>query len=142
MSEMLHEIEIEASPEKVFEALTTEAGFKGWWTVDSEAKPAVGSLSTFGFFKRAVVFKMRVVELTPAKTVRWHCEGDWEEWIGTKLRFDLEPWNNSGTRVRFNHAGWLSTRGDFARCNTSWGALMVLLKSYSEGKQPGPFFKE
>jgi uncharacterized protein YndB with AHSA1/START domain len=141
MAEMVHEIEIEASSEKIFEALT-QTGFKSWWTTDCEAKPMVGSLAFFGFFKRAVVFKTRVVELTPAKTVRWDCEGDWEEWTGTKLRFDLEPWGNGGTRVRFNRAGWFSTRGDFARCNTTWGALMVLLKGYSEGKKSEPFFKE
>ncbi len=142
MSEMLHEVEIEASPEKVFEALTTEAGLKGWYTTDCKAKPVVGSLATLGFLKRAVVFKMRMVELTQAKAVRWRCEGDWEEWIGTTLRFDLEPWGKGGTRVRFNHAGWLSTRGVYASCNTTWGALMILLKKYSEGKNPGPFFTE
>jgi uncharacterized protein YndB with AHSA1/START domain len=63
MAEMLHGVEIEASPEKVFEALTTEAGFKGWCTVDGDAKPAVTSLSTFGIFNRASDFERRMEKL-------------------------------------------------------------------------------
>ena len=142
MAEMLHEIQIDATPDKVFGALTTEEGLKGWWTADSKAEPRVGTLATFGFYKRKLIFKMRVVELVSGKLVRWHCEGDWEEWIGTKLRFDLERHGEKGTLVRFNHAGWLSTRGVFSTCNTTWGALMVLLKKYSEGMNPGPYFVE
>src|SRR5579859_7630624 len=140
MAEMHHEITIEAPPEKIFEALTTEKGFKAWWTPDCQAKPTVGSVATFGFFKRAVVFKMKIAELTPGKTVRWRCDGDWEEWIGTTLRFDLEPGRKGGTLLRFNHAGWATTRGVYAECNTSWGALMVHIKNYAEGGKPDPFF--
>jgi uncharacterized protein YndB with AHSA1/START domain len=139
MAEMLHEIQIEAFPDKVFKALTTEEGLKSWWTADTEAKPRVGGVAVFGFFNRSIVFKMRIDRLEPDKLIKWTCEGDWEEWIGTKLQFDLEL-GDGGTLVRFSHSGWRSTEGVFAKCNTTWGALMVRLKDYCEGKTPGPFF--
>ena len=35
MAEILHEITVQAAPDKIFEAITTEHGLKSWWTVDT-----------------------------------------------------------------------------------------------------------
>jgi len=34
MADMYHEIQINASPAKVYEAITTQKGLRGWWTGD------------------------------------------------------------------------------------------------------------
>ncbi|MCI0622058.1 MAG: SRPBCC domain-containing protein [Acidobacteria bacterium] len=140
MADMIHQVTIAASPEKVFQALTTQEGLKSWWTSDTEAEPRVGSTALFGFDKRSVVFKMNVDELAPKKRVRWSCVDGPAEWKGTKLRFDLESDDEGGTTVRFVHSGWRKTGDMFGICNTTWGALMVRLKAYVEGENPGPFF--
>ncbi|MHC4459406.1 MAG: SRPBCC family protein [Planctomycetota bacterium] len=140
MADILHNITIEASSEIVFEALTTSEGLKGWWSADSEAEPKVGSLAVFGFFNRTTVLRMRIDELAPPKRVKWTCEGDVDEWVGTELQFDLEPQEEGGTIINFRHGGWQTTEGIFAECNTTWGHLMFRLKAYAEGKNPGPLF--
>ncbi len=140
MAEMLHQIQIKAPADKVFQAISTEEGLKSWWTADTEAQPRIGSTAIFGFFKRSTVFKMRIEELTPNRQLKWSCDSGPDEWIGTKLRFDLQSHPDGDTVVRFAHAGWRSTEGAFPLCNTTWGALMVRLKGYCEGKSPGPFF--
>jgi uncharacterized protein YndB with AHSA1/START domain len=140
MSEMLHQIEIEAPPERVFEGLATGAGLQGWWTGDAVAEPNAGSVVELGFYGRSTVFHMRVDELVPGKTVRWTCVGDAEEWAGTHLRWDLKE-TDMGTEVRFVHGGWTSTDGWFATCNTTWGELMYRLKDWAEGEEPGPHFE-
>ena len=140
MTDILHKISINASAEDIYNAITTAEGLKSWWAVDTEAEPRTESLALFGFFNRTVVFRMRIDELTPFKRVRWSCEGDVDEWTGTKLQFDLEPGEEGETLVSFRHGGWRSTEGDYAYCNTTWGTLMFRLKAFGEGKNPGPLF--
>lgn len=101
MADMIHQVTIAASPEKIFQALTTQESLKSWWASDTEAEPRVGSIALFGFDKRSVVFKMTVDELVSKKRVRWSCVDGPDEWKGTKLRFDLESDEEGGTIVRF-----------------------------------------
>ncbi|MCI0693111.1 SRPBCC domain-containing protein [candidate division KSB1 bacterium] len=101
MADMVHQVTIAASPEKVFQALTTQEGLKSWWTSDTEAEPRVGNTALFGFDNRSVVFKMHVDELVPKKLVKWSCVDGPDEWKGTQLRFDLESDDEGGTIVRF-----------------------------------------
>ncbi len=141
MSEILHYITIQAPPEQVFEAITTQEGLQGWWTDDTVAEPRVGSVAEFGFYNRAVVFRMKVEALEPAKRVRWNCIGGPEEWIGTEITFALAPAEGGGTGLHFDHAGWRYAEGEYRGCNTTWGHLMFYLKQYAESEAPGPFFK-
>ncbi len=140
MPEILHEIEIDARPDAVFRALTTEAGFMEWWTLDVETTAEAGSVATFGFYDRSTVFRMRIDELIPDRLIRWTCLGDVEEWTGTSLVFELSEYEGGGTVVRFSHTGWRSVTGFFRQCNTTWGALMYRLRDYCEGKNPGALF--
>ena len=75
MTDMHHEIPINAAPEKVYEAIATQEGLRGWWTGDSAAEPRVGSVAEFGFYNRQFLFLMRIDELTPGKRVVWSCLG-------------------------------------------------------------------
>ncbi len=141
MATLYHEIRIDAPPERVYEALTTTEGLRGWWTPDASAEPIVGSIAVFGFYNRAVVFRMRIDALRPNRRVDWTCVGDYESWLNTRISWQLKK-VDGGTLTKFRHAGWPSVRGTFAETNTTWGALMYHLKSYCEGNAPGPFFKE
>ena len=42
MAEFKHQIPINAAPEKVYAALATSTGLKGWWTADSKADEKAG----------------------------------------------------------------------------------------------------
>jgi uncharacterized protein YndB with AHSA1/START domain len=141
MAELKHQIPIEASPDKIYAALTTQAGLRSWWTADTKAEEKVGGSAEFGFDKRAIVFRMKIEKLEPGRSVVWSCHGDLPEWNGTTLTWDLEK-NHSGTTVRFTHAGWNAVTEMFAICNSSWGELMYRLKNYVEGKNPGPHWTE
>lgn len=140
MADMQHEISIDASPEKVYQAVTTPEGLRGWWTADSVAEARVGAIAEFGFYNRATVFRMRIDELTPGKRVVWSCLGNDEQWKGTRLTWDITPDKDGETTLHFVHGGWRAATGYFASCNTTWGALMYRLKDYVEGKRPGPMW--
>ena len=141
MTDILHEITIQAPAGKVFDAITTEAGLKGWWTADTRSSGKKGSTATFGFYNKSMVLEMRYDEVERAHHLRWSCVGGPGEWNGAAVAFDLEP-AEQGTKVRFRHSGWKSTDGIFPKVNTGWGGLMYSLKKYVESGKPAPMFGE
>lgn len=141
MAEMRHQIPIDATPERVYDAIATQKGLQGWWTADTVAEPRVGSVAEFGFYNRKSVFRMRIEELTPGKRVVWTCIGDNDEWKGTRLTWEISQ-KNQASMLRFVHGDWRSTTTFFASCNSTWGMLMYRLKDFVEGKNPGPYWKE
>jgi uncharacterized protein YndB with AHSA1/START domain len=134
-----HAIDMAAPPAKIYEAITSAASLRAWWTPDAAAEATVGSVAEFGFFNRAVVFRMKVAELVPDARVVWECIGGPDDWPGTRLTWEISP-ADKGARLRFTHGGWPSTAGHCATSNTTWGALMHHLRSYVEGKARGPYF--
>lgn len=141
MAKMYHEIEIEARPEKVFEALTSQKGLSGWWTVDSSVtEPAEGKVAEFGFENRAVVFTMRIDKVSPPELLVWKCVGGPKEWKGTRLRWEISK-TKDGSDLMFTHSRWKTVDETFRSCNSTWGELMYRLKAYVESGKPDPHFK-
>lgn len=140
MVDILHQIIIDAIPSEVYSAITSEQGLKSWWTTDVGGESKVGSVLIFGFYKRSVVFRMRIDKLSPYETINWTCLGDPAEWKDTKLVWELKQKNNNQTILTFSHTGWPSTEGEYKMCNTTWGHLMMLLKDYVEKGMINPFF--
>ena len=137
MAEMKHQIPINATPEKVYAALATQAGLRNWWTADTNAEERVGGKAEFGFDRRGMVFRMKIEKLEPSKSVIWSCHGDHPEWAGTTLTWHIAG-DGGPTVLRFTHSGWKSISDFYAMCNSTWGELIYRLKGYLEGKNPGP----
>ncbi len=89
MPNIKHVLMIASTPAKVYDAVTTEAGIKSWWTTETIAKPEVGHINEqrFGdpYFN-----KMKVVALEPNTRVDWKCVDGDPEWIDTDLTFEIE----------------------------------------------------
>ena len=67
MPDILHRVGIDAPPERVYEALTTSEGLRGWWVAEAKGDPASGGTIDFGFCR------MQVLEAVPGERVRWRC---------------------------------------------------------------------
>jgi len=141
MAEIRHQIRIKAAPDKVYAAIATQAGLRGWWSADTHADEKVGGKAEFGFDKRGMVFRMNIENLDPGKRVVWSCHGDHPEWNGTILTWELAP-EGDGTTLGFTQSHWKSVSDFCAMCNSTWGELMYRLKDYAEGRNPGPHWKE
>jgi uncharacterized protein YndB with AHSA1/START domain len=137
MPDILHRIEIKASPEKVYHSLSDEKGLAGWWTTNTKASAKVGAIDQFRFDDRGGS-DMEVVELVPGKRVKWRCVDGAKEWIGTELTFDLKQ-ENGHTIVLFVQRGWKEPVEFTHYCSTKWAVYMLSLKSLCETGRGKPY---
>ena len=129
MPEIRHNVVIKTTPEKVYEAITTQEGLASWWAKQTIAKPEVEfvNIFTFGTFRN----EMKITILNPNKKVEWKCINSIKEWIDTNILFDLEE-KEGHTLLRFTHSGWRAVTDTFAGCNYDWGRFMTSLKLFCE----------
>jgi uncharacterized protein YndB with AHSA1/START domain len=140
-TDLIHRIDIAASGQKIYDAITTEEGIRAWWTNDVKMEAKAGGQALFGFQNHFIVFQMRIEELTPPLLVRWKCvESNSPDWIGTTQEFRLEPQNDRETLLKFCHGDWRSGGDHCYYCNTTWGHLLVNLKNYTERGVKNPYF--
>lgn len=137
MASIKHYLRIKALPEKVYSALTTSEGLKGWWTVNTNTEEKIGGIAEFIFGER-YHNKMEIIKLKRNRRVEWKCfQGD-KEWINTTFEFDIEG-KEEDTILRFSHSNWKEETDFFASCNYQWGYYMRSLANYCEKGEGTPF---
>jgi uncharacterized protein YndB with AHSA1/START domain len=158
MPHIRHELIIGASPEKVYNAISGQAGLQAWWTPGADASPEVDSVARFPFGPK--YFKeMEIMELKPNEEVKWICIKGAEEWIDTTITFKLQSADkeallnahpeitdqlqqNSGddvTLLIFHHDNWNEYSAMFAECNYTWGRFLRSLKLFCETGKGHPW---
>ena len=136
MVDILHKVGIKSSSlNDVYKALTTREGLSGWWTTDTQGEGKVGGVLQFRF--GAGGFDMKVLELEPAKRVLWQVVDGPEEWIDTKISFDLKQ-EGDWTIVLFKHQGWKEPVEFMHHCSTKWAVFLLSLKSLLETGKGAP----
>jgi uncharacterized protein YndB with AHSA1/START domain len=131
------EIELGAPPARVYEAIATADGVRSWWT-DGTFGDAVGEIGRLRFGHGWT--ELRIERLVSERAVEWSCVGQDidhfdppDEWVGTRIRFDLEPLDE-GTRTKlvFVHEG-LAGLGCEEMCTKGWAHYIgVSLKGLVE----------
>ena len=134
MADILHRVGIRSSVNDVYKALATREGGAAWWTGDTKGESKVGGVLKFTFSSGGAEiggFDMKVLELQPAKRVLWEVVEGPQEWIGTRVGFDLKQ---SGERaiVLFKHQGWREPVEFMHHCSTKWAIYLMSLKSLVE----------
>lgn len=138
MPDILHRVGIlSESPRPVYEALTSLAGLRSWWTDSVRGEGKVGSSLQFRFGDRGG-FDMRVIELVPSARVLWEVIGGPEEWLGTRVRFDLHQ-ADGYTILLFKHQGWKEPVEFMHHCSTKWAIFLMSLKSLLETGSGAPY---
>jgi len=140
MPDILHKVGIKsASSSDVYEALTTIEGLSAWWTTTTQGDNNIGGVLQFRFGNGG--FDMKVLELDPARRVLWQVVDGPEEWIGTKISFDLRR-EGDWTIVLFKHAGWKEPVEFMHHCSTKWAVFLLSLKSLLETGKGAPWPNE
>ena len=127
-------VDVEASPARVYQILTTTQGQSAFWTADCDV---YADHARFGFPGEATV----EVDITtqPERLVRMHATsgvthgGTWE--------YELHP-ADEGTTVLFRDLGFpeQSPDLDLGRTAQTWARIMDRLVSYVATGKPQPYF--
>ncbi len=131
MHNILHKVEINASPESLYHAIASSEGLSGWWA-HTETNGETGDLCRVFFGpNRDHEVTFRINELDTGNKVVWQCEnGPWQE-TGA-FTFEIKP-NENGSTLYFTHEGWPEADDFFRHCNSKWGYfLTVSLKPFLE----------
>jgi uncharacterized protein YndB with AHSA1/START domain len=138
--DILHRVGIRSSTDEVYKALATREGLAAWWTSNTQGESKVGGALQFRFSADGVDiggFDMKVLELDPAKRVLWQVVGGPEEWIGTKIDFELKQ-EGDYSIVNFKHQGWKEPVEFMHHCSTKWAIFLMSLKSLVETGKGAP----
>jgi uncharacterized protein YndB with AHSA1/START domain len=136
MVDILHRIGVTASPEEVYAALTTIDGLAGWWTQETDGDGDVGGVLRFRF-GTAGGFDMKVLDAQPETLVLWQVIDGPQEWVGTRIRFDLKR-EDDFTIVLFRHEGWREPVEFMYHCSTKWASFLLSLKKLLETGKGDP----
>jgi uncharacterized protein YndB with AHSA1/START domain len=103
MDTILHVVDIHASPETIFKAVSTGEGLAGWWSTKVTAPEEIGGIVDFTFggdFNP----DMEITALESPGLVSWRCVGGHVPWQDSTFSFavlDME----SGTHTARFHSG-------------------------------------
>ncbi len=137
MHDVLFRFETTAAPATVIEALTTTAGITQFWTVDAKVPSRVGESLTLGFKQAPAPFDL-TLEQSDEATVIWRTETFPPHWVGTTVRWDIEP-TGDGANVRFRH-GPFSDDDEAGMVAFTWGLILAQLKQLAETGSATPVF--
>lgn len=132
MNAIKDEVRIGTTASKVYEALTRQAGYRGWWNAVSEVPESVGGEAKLRFVKdgNPVNMRFRIDELKANESVRWTCVAhDMPSWVGTSLTWRIKE-SGSSIVVSLDHAGWKDAAPEMVA--KGWKHFLGSLKSYVE----------
>jgi hypothetical protein len=124
----------------VYTAQATREGLADWWTNNTQGESKVGELLQFRFSADGSEiggFDMQVLELDPAKRVRWQVIDGPAEWIDTNISWDLKQEGDYAV-ILFKHQGWKEPVEFMHHCSTKWAIFLMSLKSLLETGKGAP----
>ncbi len=144
---VVSEIEIAAPPDRVFQALTTPAELKRWFTSAEcpakfwEMDPHLGGHYRYATEKGSIMVNGvsefechgEIVEYDPPRVLAYTWLANWHEDIThrTIVRWELTP-TKTGTRVNVKHSGLSDeavARKDYAG---GWPGVLEMLKNFAQ----------
>jgi uncharacterized protein YndB with AHSA1/START domain len=139
MVDIFEDFPVDASPARVFQAVSEPAELDCWWTLkcSGRAEPGASYELDFGpgYQWRAAVtrcvlnaeFELRITSADA-------------DWLGTRVGFTLEP-KNGRTWVRFHHIGWPATNEHYRISVYCWAMYLRLMRRHIETGEIVPYEK-
>ena len=140
MADIAIQIDTTADPAATYTALTTTDGVAGWWTTRNQTSGTVGEVDQMWFPDAPMAWELRVDEAVPGKVLARHCVGGPPQWIGTDVRFALEPAPQGGTKILLDHTGFAGVDEMFRIVTLGWAQMLLRLRQYLDNGRPAPFF--
>ncbi len=130
---------VKASPDALFEALTTITGLGAWWNPATGFGEAGGQLRFIMNAPEPLV--IRVDEAVRSTSVRWTVTDCpfLPDWIGTRPMFTITLVDVGTSELHFRHQGLSEELECSDMCTRSWDHYMTSLRDYLEVGRGSPF---
>jgi uncharacterized protein YndB with AHSA1/START domain len=126
---------------RVFAAISTIDGLRGWWTPITGGSPALGGQLRFEFTGLEECIIMQVDQMSFPDSVHWTCvmHTGLEEWRGTQVKFALVERTAKTCDLRFRHVGLKPKLVCYDDCRQGWEHFLASLVAYVERGRGMPF---
>jgi uncharacterized protein YndB with AHSA1/START domain len=129
---------IHASPERVYQALSTADGIRSWWARDANVEDKVGATAESRFFEHRIVTRVRLDEVEPPVRIRWKTISSASPgWDRTTITFDLTA-EGSYTLLSLAHRGFTDDGETYSRSAALWARYLLSLHRYLEAGEGRP----
>jgi uncharacterized protein YndB with AHSA1/START domain len=136
-SDILLSVDIQTTPQQLYEAITTQQGLAGWYTPKTKAEPRMGAVIELKF-DELTTLKFHVDEIEAERHVIWSGVQVPTDWEGTHIRFDMTPQGNM-VNLQFSQTGLPPAYEDLGVFSYLWGQYLRSLKVFLETGEGEPF---
>src|SRR6266508_6956736 len=131
---VLMQFDIDADPDNVRQALTTQEGIRAWWTTHADLDDSRLETS-FPDTTQPFEFTVRNGD----DRIEWVTGGFPPWWANTTIRFDVRPRpDGPGTRLLFSHRDYEPDNPVIPIITPAWAQILLRLKGYSETGERQP----
>jgi uncharacterized protein YndB with AHSA1/START domain len=135
-------VDVAADAQRVFDALSTTEGQRGFWTADCDVSP---TRARFGFSEAPVDLDVEVTT-EPDKLVRMRVTSGFPFWEGSTWEWELGDAVRAqpGTGVMFRHYGFADgyAETDLGYTAQTWAMILDRLTTYVVSGAAQPYFPE
>ncbi|ESU26540.1 hypothetical protein FLJC2902T_25110 [Flavobacterium limnosediminis JC2902] len=138
MQTIYHDLIINVTKEKVFEAISTPKGLNNWWTLRSKGTAGLDEKYNL-YFGEEYDWFATISKFKENEVIEFSMTEAMEEWLPTRFGFILKEENSHRTYVQFYHADWKEATQEFRIASYCWANLLRELKQYLEKGIITPF---
>lgn len=129
MKTIHHVVDLNASENTVWSALTEADRMAGWWSTSLRTPPAAVGARTYWTFAGDFNPVMEIVSLDPCRELQWRCVGGHEPWQDSLFRFQLHQLEDGRLRLRFWQEYAVELADDYyGTYNFNWGYYLESLR--------------
>lgn len=126
MAEILLDLPIGSSPDRVFDTISTPQGLDRWWTWASDGVAQLGATWRL-CFGSDIEWRARVIAARKPHEFVLEIAEAAPDWIGTRIEFRLVRGNDT-TWLQFRHTGWRQAGDHFRVSCNCWAMYLRLLR--------------
>ncbi|MBM1107046.1 SRPBCC domain-containing protein [Aurantibacter crassamenti] len=134
-----HDLEINESIDKVFQAITEPEHLINWWPNRCTGIPKENEVYNF-YFTPDYNWYGKVIKVNQNKSFHIKMTESDADWNPTSFGFDLEQ-KKGKIHIQFWHIGWPECNTHYKRSSFCWAMLLNGLKNYVESGKIIPFEK-
>ncbi len=137
MARVKHRVGINGSLEKIFETLTTNEGFAGWWASSAVVNAKIGGEIDLTF-EGLTVLSFKYTDIQENKKVDIQCIKGPGPWQDSEIFFAMEQAEDQ-VFLTLTHQNSAASEDDFLYFSTKWSCYLLSLRDLIETDKGRPY---